>query len=114
MFDLQIDHIADVIQITLALPLFAPGRQVRTLQPPSCPAMLSLTRLLPTPQTSNRAFSTSAALFAHKKGAGSTKNNRGSIGRRLGVKKFAGPYLTPSSSLSGKALIKLLCVAASR
>jgi len=28
--------------------------------------------------------------MAHKKGQGSTQNNRDSIGRRLGVKKFGG------------------------
>jgi large subunit ribosomal protein L27 len=31
--------------------------------------------------------------LAHKKGQGSTQNNRDSIGRRLGVKKFGGEFV---------------------
>jgi len=31
--------------------------------------------------------------MAHKKGQGSTQNNRDSIGRRLGVKKFGGEFV---------------------
>ncbi|MBL0687549.1 MAG: 50S ribosomal protein L27 [Sulfurospirillum sp.] len=31
--------------------------------------------------------------MAHKKGQGSTQNNRDSAGRRLGVKKFGGEYV---------------------
>ena len=31
--------------------------------------------------------------MAHKKGQGSTQNNRGSAGRRLGVKKFGGEFV---------------------
>jgi large subunit ribosomal protein L27 len=31
--------------------------------------------------------------MAHKKGQGSTKNNRDSAGRRLGVKKFGGEFV---------------------
>jgi hypothetical protein len=59
--------------------------------------MFSLLRSAPATASSSlaRAFSTSSILLAHKKGAGSTKNNRGSIGKRLGVKKFAGESLLP-------------------
>jgi len=32
--------------------------------------------------------------MAHKKGQGSTQNNRDSAGRRLGVKKFGGEFVT--------------------
>jgi large subunit ribosomal protein L27 len=31
--------------------------------------------------------------MAHKKGQGSTQNNRDSAGRRLGVKKYAGEFV---------------------
>ena len=31
--------------------------------------------------------------MAHKKGQGSTQNNRDSIGRRLGVKRFGGEFV---------------------
>ncbi|GHS88235.1 50S ribosomal protein L27 [Campylobacterota bacterium] len=31
--------------------------------------------------------------MAHKKGQGSTQNNRDSIGRRLGIKKFGGEFV---------------------
>lgn len=31
--------------------------------------------------------------MAHKKGQGSTQNNRDSVGRRLGVKKFGGEFV---------------------
>lgn len=33
--------------------------------------------------------------MAHKKGVGSTKNGRDSIGKRLGIKKFSGSYIKP-------------------
>ncbi|WGH25629.1 MAG: 50S ribosomal protein L27 [Candidatus Shikimatogenerans bostrichidophilus] len=33
--------------------------------------------------------------MAHKKGVGSTKNGRDSIGKRLGIKKFSGTYTKP-------------------
>ena len=36
-------------------------------------------------------------LFAHKKGMGSYKNGRDSAAQRLGVKKFAGEYVTAGS-----------------
>ena len=36
-------------------------------------------------------------LFAHKKGMGSSKNGRDSAAQRLGVKKFAGEYVTAGS-----------------
>ena len=32
--------------------------------------------------------------MAHKKGGGSTRNGRDSIGKRLGVKRFSGNYVT--------------------
>ena len=35
--------------------------------------------------------------FAHKKGMGSSKNGRDSAAQRLGVKKFAGEYVTAGS-----------------
>jgi large subunit ribosomal protein L27 len=35
--------------------------------------------------------------MAHKKGQGSTQNNRDSIGRRLGVKKFGGESVIPGN-----------------
>ena len=35
--------------------------------------------------------------MAHKKGQGSTTNNRDSAGRRLGVKRFAGEYVSAGS-----------------
>ncbi len=35
--------------------------------------------------------------MAHKKGQGSTQNNRDSIGRRLGVKKFGGEKVIPGN-----------------
>ncbi|MGW8169240.1 MAG: 50S ribosomal protein L27 [Sulfurovaceae bacterium] len=35
--------------------------------------------------------------MAHKKGQGSTQNNRDSIGRRLGVKKFGGEAVIPGN-----------------
>lgn len=37
--------------------------------------------------------------MAHKAGAGSTKNGRDSIGKRLGVKRFAGERVTAGSIL---------------
>ena len=39
--------------------------------------------------------------MAHKKGQGSTKNNRDSAGRRLGVKKFGG-----ESVVAGNIIIR--------
>ena len=36
-------------------------------------------------------------LFAHKKGGGSTKNGRDSQAKRLGVKAYAGQYVTAGS-----------------
>jgi large subunit ribosomal protein L27 len=35
--------------------------------------------------------------MAHKKGQGSTQNNRDSAGRRLGVKKYGGEAVIPGS-----------------
>jgi len=35
--------------------------------------------------------------MAHKKGQGSTQNNRDSAGRRLGVKKFGGERVMPGN-----------------
>ncbi|WGH27084.1 MAG: 50S ribosomal protein L27 [Candidatus Shikimatogenerans bostrichidophilus] len=35
--------------------------------------------------------------MAHKKGVGSTKNGRDSIGKRLGVKLFGGQYTKPGN-----------------
>jgi large subunit ribosomal protein L27 len=35
--------------------------------------------------------------MAHKKGQGSTQNNRDSVGRRLGVKKFGGEKVVPGN-----------------
>ena len=35
--------------------------------------------------------------MAHKKGQGSTQNNRDSAGRRLGVKKFGGESVVPGN-----------------
>ncbi|CED82500.1 60s ribosomal protein l27 [Phaffia rhodozyma] len=45
--------------------------------------------------SSLRSFSTSPLWQATKKGGGSTKNNRGSIGKRLGVKKFGNELVQP-------------------
>jgi len=39
--------------------------------------------------------------MAHKKGQGSTQNNRDSAGRRLGVKKFGGEFVR-----AGKIIIR--------
>ncbi len=36
-------------------------------------------------------------LFAHKKGGGSTKNGRDSQAKRLGVKAYAGQFITAGS-----------------
>ena len=36
-------------------------------------------------------------LFAHHKGGGSTKNGRDSAGQRLGVKAYAGEFVTAGS-----------------
>ena len=38
-------------------------------------------------------------LFAHKKGGGSTKNGRDSQAKRLGVKTYAGQFVTAGSIL---------------
>lgn len=38
-------------------------------------------------------------LFASKKGVGSTRNGRDSAAKRLGVKRFAGQYVTAGSIL---------------
>ncbi|WGH25692.1 MAG: 50S ribosomal protein L27 [Candidatus Shikimatogenerans bostrichidophilus] len=35
--------------------------------------------------------------MAHKKGVGSTKNGRDSIGKRLGIKKFNGSFTKPGN-----------------
>lgn len=35
--------------------------------------------------------------MAHKKGQGSSRNGRDTIGKRLGVKKFAGQYVVPGN-----------------
>jgi len=35
--------------------------------------------------------------MAHKKGQGSTQNNRDSAGRRLGVKKYGGEHVVPGN-----------------
>jgi large subunit ribosomal protein L27 len=37
--------------------------------------------------------------MAHKKGQGSSSNGRDSIGKRLGVKRFAGQHVTAGSIL---------------
>ncbi|WGH25330.1 MAG: 50S ribosomal protein L27 [Candidatus Shikimatogenerans bostrichidophilus] len=37
--------------------------------------------------------------MAHKKGVGSTKNGRDSIGKRLGIKKFHGNLIKPGQIL---------------
>lgn len=37
--------------------------------------------------------------MAHKKGQGSTSNGRDSIGKRLGIKKFAGQHVIPGNIL---------------
>ena len=37
--------------------------------------------------------------MAHKQGQGSSRNGRDSAGRRLGVKRFAGNYVTAGSIL---------------
>lgn len=37
--------------------------------------------------------------MAHKKGGGSSSNGRDSIGKRLGVKRFSGSYVTAGSIL---------------
>ena len=35
--------------------------------------------------------------MAHKKGQGSTQNNRDSVGRRLGIKKYGGERVIPGN-----------------
>lgn len=37
--------------------------------------------------------------MAHKKGVGSTRNGRDSVGKRLGVKRFDGQHVTAGSIL---------------
>lgn len=37
--------------------------------------------------------------MAHKKGAGTTKNGRDSVAKRLGVKEFGGQFVTAGSIL---------------
>ncbi len=37
--------------------------------------------------------------FAHKKGAGSSRNGRDSVSKRLGVKRFGGQFVTAGSIL---------------
>lgn len=37
--------------------------------------------------------------MAHKKGVGSTKNGRDSVGKRLGVKKFGGEFVKAGNIL---------------
>ena len=37
--------------------------------------------------------------MAHKKGQGSTQNNRDSAGRRLGVKKYGGEFVRAGNSI---------------
>lgn len=37
--------------------------------------------------------------MAHKAGAGSTKNGRDSVGKRLGVKRFAGEWVSAGTIL---------------
>ena len=39
--------------------------------------------------------------MAHKKGGGSTRNGRDSIGKRLGVKRFSGNYVTAGAFSPG-------------
>ena len=38
--------------------------------------------------------------MAHKKGGGSTRNGRDTIGKRLGVKRFSGNHVTAGSILT--------------
>ena len=42
-------------------------------------------------------FKFNSQLFAHKKGGGSTKNGRESQSKRLGVKEYAGEFVTAGS-----------------
>ena len=44
--------------------------------------------------------------MAHKKGQGSTQNNRDSAGRRLGVKKYGGEVVSAGISLLDKEELK--------
>ena len=46
-----------------------------------------------------KLMSLNIQLFAHKKGQGSTKNGRDSIGRRLGAKAADGEYVSGGSIL---------------
>jgi large subunit ribosomal protein L27 len=48
-------------------------------------------------QFSRRKLYIKGAQMAHKKGQGSTQNNRDSAGRRLGVKKFGGEAVIPGN-----------------
>ena len=46
--------------------------------------------------------------MAHKKGQGSIKNGRDSNAKRLGVKRFAGQFVTPGSILIRQRGTKIL------
>ncbi|HFC03574.1 MAG TPA: 50S ribosomal protein L27 [Nitratifractor salsuginis] len=46
--------------------------------------------------------------MAHKKGQGSTQNNRDSAGRRLGVKKFGGEHVIPGNIIIRQRGTKVL------
>ena len=46
--------------------------------------------------------------MAHKKGQGSTQNNRDSAGRRLGVKKFGGERVVPGNIIIRQRGTKVL------
>jgi len=46
--------------------------------------------------------------MAHKKGQGSTQNNRDSAGRRLGVKKFGGERVIPGNIIVRQRGTKVL------
>lgn len=47
-------------------------------------------------------------IMAHKKGAGSSSNGRDSVGKRLGVKRFAGQMVTAGSILVRQRGTKIL------
>ena len=44
--------------------------------------------------------------MAHKKAAGSSKNGRDSIGRRLGLKKFGGELVIPGNIILRQRVTK--------
>lgn len=46
--------------------------------------------------------------MAHKKGQGSTQNNRDSIGRRLGVKKFGGEFVRAGNIIIRQEELQLM------